>query len=423
MAAISPASNDAPLGSRQAWTVAITATLVMAVSYVDRQTLAAISPTVCQALAINDTNYGWLTSAFSIAYLAFAPISGGIIDRVGCRIGLVVAVLAWSTVSALHAVAPSFAVLFLLRILLGMTEAPSFPGGAQAVRRALPVAQRSAGFGFLFTGSSIGGMVAAPLAVALLNHASWRFAFLGTALVGLAWVPAWLFVSGNPQARVALDRRDRSDGGDSGSPTGQSRESWTSLVLDPAVLRAIVLVIACAPTVGFVLNWLPKYLVAERHLVQAELGRYIWLPPLFFDLGAVGFGTLASRRERRLGHASHNDLLACAALLALAVSAIPFAPGAWSAVAGACLALVGGGGLFALITGDMLSRVLPSRVSTAGGMTAAAQSLSFVVANPLMGSVIQRTHSYTAVLITLGAIIVPGTVAWILWPVASERRA
>jgi hypothetical protein len=40
-----------------------------------------------------------------------------------------------------------------------------------------------------------------------------------------------------------------------------------------------------------------------------------------------------------------------------------------------------------------------------------------------MGSVIQRTHSYTAVLITLGAIIVPGTVAWIVWPVASLRRA
>jgi ACS family hexuronate transporter-like MFS transporter len=413
MAAISPASNDAPLGSRQAWTVAITATLVMAVSYVDRQTLAAISPTVCQALAINDTDYGWLTSAFSIAYLAFAPISGGIIDRVGCRIGLVVAVLAWSTVSALHAVAPSFAVLFLLRILLGMTEAPSFPGGAQAVRRALPVAQRSAGFGFLFTGSSIGGMIAAPLAVALLNHASWRFAFLGTALVGLVWVPVWLLVSGNPEARAALDRRDRSE------PSTGDR----ALLFDPAVLRAIVLVIASAPTVGFVLNWLPKYLVAERHLVQAELGRYIWLPPLFFDLGAVGFGTLASRRERRFGHASHNDLMAGAALLALAVSAIPFAPGAWSAVAGACLALVGGGWLFALITGDMLSRVLPSRVSTAGGMTAAAQSLSFVVANPLMGSVIQRTHSYTAVLITLGAIIVPGTVAWIVWPVASLRRA
>jgi MFS transporter, ACS family, hexuronate transporter len=417
MAATS-ATTDVPLRSGQAWTVAITATLVMAVSYVDRQTLAAISPTVCQALAINDTNYGWLTSAFSIAYLAFAPIAGGIIDRVGCRVGLIVAVLAWSSVSALHAIAPSFAVLFLLRILLGMTEAPSFPGGAQAVRRALPVSQRSVGFGFLFTGSSIGGMIAAPLAIALLNHASWRFAFLGTAVVGLVWVPAWLLVSGGARARAALDRRDASEPGGRGA-----QESWTSLLLDPAVLRAVVLVVASAPAIGFVLNWLPKYLVAERHLVQAELGHYIWLPPLFFDLGAVGFGGLASLRERRPGHASHRGLVVAAALLALTVATIPLAPGPWTAVAGACGALVGGGGLFALLTGDMLSRVLPSRVSTAGGMTAAAQSLAYVVANPLMGAVIQRSHSYTAVLVTLGAIIVPGAAAWIFWPVHRPRQA
>jgi len=407
------------LAPGQAWTVAITATLVMAVSYVDRQTLAAISPTVCKVLAINDTNYGWLTSAFSLAYLAFAPISGGLIDRVGCRIGLVVAVLAWSCVSALHALAPSFAVLFALRIALGMAEAPSFPGGAQAVRRSLPASQRSAGFGLLFTGSSIGGMIAAPLAILLLTHASWRVAFLGTAAVGLLWVPVWLFVSGSPKARAALDRTDDAAESDAAE---EAPVTWMRLLWDPAVLRAVVLVIASAPTIGFVLNWLPKYLVAERHLTQGELGGYIWLPPLFFDLGAVGFGALASRREKAGSHASHRDLLALAAILTGLVAAMPVAPGPWAAVLTASLALVGGGGVFSLLTGDMMSRVSPSRISTAGGMTAAAQSLAFVVANPLMGAAIQRSHSYTGVLVALGALVVPGAAAWLVWPVAAARR-
>jgi ACS family hexuronate transporter-like MFS transporter len=412
------ASTAEPLRSGQAWTVAITATLVMAVSYIDRQTLAAISPTVCQALSINDTNYGWLTGAFSLAYLAFAPVAGGIIDRVGCRIGLVVSVLAWSLVSALHALAPSFVVLFLLRIALGMTEAPSFPGGAQAVRRSLPASQRSAGFGLLFTGSSIGGMIAAPLAVALLTHASWRVAFLGTAAVGLVWVPVWLFVSGSPNARAALDRKD-----EEGAASREPAEPWTRLLRDPAVLRALVLVVASAPTIGFVLNWLPKYLVAERHLTQAVLGGYIWIPPLFFDLGAVGFGTLASRRERAGTHASHKGLMVLAALLTMLVAAVPLAPGPWSAVITASLTLTGGGGVFALLTGDMMSRVSPARVSTAGGMTAAAQSLAFVVASPLMGAAIQKSHSYSGVLVVLSALVLPGAFAWLLWPVASLRRA
>jgi ACS family hexuronate transporter-like MFS transporter len=395
--------------------VAITATLVMAVSYIDRQTLSAISPTVCQALDISDQNYGWLTGAFSFAYLLFAPVAGGIIDRVGCRIGLVASVLAWSTVSALHAFAPSFAVLFLLRIALGTTEAPSFPGGAQAVRRSLPASERSAGFGLLFTGSSLGGMIAAPLAVALLTWGSWRLAFLGTAAIGLAWVPIWLFVSGSTPARAALTLRDD-------EPHGP-RESWTVLLGEPAVLRALVLVVASAPAIGFILNWLPKYLVTERRLTQLAIGHYVWLPMLFFDLGAVGFGALASHREKALDHASHRDLVAVAAVAAASVAAMPFAPGAWSAVIVASVSMAGGGGVYALLTGDMLSRVSPARVSMAGGMTAAAQSLAYVVANPLVGAAVQRTHSYTGAVVALGAVVLPGAVAWTLWPVPTPRRA
>jgi MFS transporter, ACS family, hexuronate transporter len=415
-ASVTEVSAAPALGRGQAWTVAVTATLVMAVSYIDRQTLAAISPTVCQALGISDQNYGWLTSAFSFAYLAFAPVAGWSIDRVGCRIGLVVSVLAWSTVSALHAFAPSFAVLFLLRIALGMTESPSFPGGAQAVRRSLPVSDRSTGFGLLFTGSSIGGMIAAPLAIWILTHGSFRLAFFGTAAVGLVWVPAWLFVSGSPRARAALDRRDES------KSVEASGEAWTRLLVEPAVLRAVVLVIASAPVIGFVLNWLPKYLVAEQHLTQAVLGGYVWLPALTFDLGAVAFGALASRREKKLHHASHKDLVAIAALAAASLAAMPLAPGPWSAVLLASLAMIGGGGVFALVAGDMLSRVSPSRVSMAGGMTAAAQSLAYVIANPLIGASVQHAKSYTGAVIVLGGLLIPGALAWILWPVPTPRR-
>ena len=110
---------------------------------VDRQTLAVLAPTVTQALGISEQNYGWLASAFSIAYLVGAPLAGRMIDAVGARRGLLGAVVVWSIVAALHALAPGFAVLFALRIALGLAEAPSFPGAAQTVHRALPRRARS----------------------------------------------------------------------------------------------------------------------------------------------------------------------------------------------------------------------------------------------------------------------------------------
>src|SRR5262245_60181939 len=114
----------------------------MTVSYIDRQTLAVLAPEVTRELGISEAQYGWLAAAFSIAYLVTTPIAGWWIDRAGARRGLVWSLLAWSVVAALHALAPGFGVLFALRIALGITEGPSFPGAAQTVHRALPAAER-----------------------------------------------------------------------------------------------------------------------------------------------------------------------------------------------------------------------------------------------------------------------------------------
>ncbi len=158
------------LSSGHAWALALVATFTMSVSYVDRQTLAALAPTVTRELHIDDTHYGFLLSAFSIAYLLGTPIAGRLVDIVGARRGLFGAVLVWSVVAALHALVPSFAVLFTLRIALGLAEAPSFPGAAQTVHRVLPPTERARGLGILFTGSSFGAMLAPKLAAFFNEH-------------------------------------------------------------------------------------------------------------------------------------------------------------------------------------------------------------------------------------------------------------
>ncbi|MFI5301572.1 MAG: MFS transporter, partial [Polyangiales bacterium] len=157
----------APTVSRtRAWLVVLVATLTMTISYLDRQALSVLAPTVTEAFHLDDTAYGWLTSAFSIAYLVMAPFAGRAIDRFGARRGLPIAVVLWSIVAALHAFTLGFASLFFLRVLLGAAEAPSFPGATQAVDRVLEPRDRARGVGVLFTGSSIGAMVVPTIAVA-----------------------------------------------------------------------------------------------------------------------------------------------------------------------------------------------------------------------------------------------------------------
>jgi hypothetical protein len=131
----------------------------------------------------------------------------------------------------------------------------------------------------------------------------------------------------------------------------------------------------------------------------------------------VLFGDLAVRRAHRRGQdgSPANGLVLVAALLQMTIALMPMATDPWSAMVIGGLSMAGGGGLFALLSSDMLARVPQRAVSSAGGMTAASQSLAYIVANPLIGASVDRLQGYDVSLIALGAWILPGALVWIFW--------
>ncbi len=381
----------------------------MSVSYIDRQTLAAIAPAVKADLGIDHTRYGWLLSAFSMAYLVGAPAAGALVDRVGARRGFAIAVMMWSVVAGAHAWVTSFAMLFALRILLGGAESPSFPAAVQTIRRALPGARRPLAFGLLFTGSSIGAVVAGKLAVALEARFGFRNAFLGTALVGALWLPFWLLATRG----VGLDGPATQEPTDAPPP----RAPWREVVTSAPVLRALVAVVGSAPAIMFVLNWTSQYLVERWHFHKGEVGTHLVVAPIAFDLGSIGFGWIASTRERPgQPPRTQNDLLLVATLLAALLALAPLAGSANAAIAIFAASALGGGGVYVIVTADMLARVPLDKTSSAGGMAAAAQSLAHIAASPLVGAAIDRTHGYTSALLALGVAVVPTSLAFAFWP-------
>ena len=397
------------LSRARGWLLVSMATLTMAISYFDRQTMSLLAPTVCEKLHISDSAYGDLTSAFSIAYLVATPFAGRMLDKIGVRNGLLAAVVLWSMVSAAHALVPGYGTLFVLRLALGVTESPSFPAGTQIVYRALPAGERARGIGVLFTGSSLGAMATPFLATALFTWFGWRGAFAGTALIGLLWVPLWLVTAYPRDARAALDAPP---------PTSGLRVSPWTMVRHPAVLRAAAVVVASAPMIGFLLLWSSKMLVNTLHVQQEHVMRYLWLPPVMFDIGAVAFGDLATRHRRAQqpgDESSPRLLFALALVLATAIAALPLVHTPWPTMAIAGVAMAGGGGLFALLTSDMLARVPPEVVSLCAGLTAAAQSIAYIIAGLVIGRIVESTHSYAYVAVGLGVWLVPGCLVWLFW--------
>jgi ACS family hexuronate transporter-like MFS transporter len=85
--------------------------LVSLISYIDRNTLALLAPTILKETGLSGQQYGLVISAFSIAYMAGNPLWGRALDRFGLRPGMMAAVSFWSLASAAHALAGGFASL------------------------------------------------------------------------------------------------------------------------------------------------------------------------------------------------------------------------------------------------------------------------------------------------------------------------
>ncbi|MFO0557791.1 MAG: MFS transporter [Polyangiales bacterium] len=403
------------------WSIAIVATLTMAVSYVDRQALAAIAPIVCSALSIREREYGVLQSAFSLAYLVGTPLSGIVLDRVGARRGLVLAVLVWSVIAGAHSMAFSLAALFVLRLGLGLAESPSFPGAAQSVHRVLLARERATGFGVLFIGSSLGAAIAPPLATGLAREFGWRSSFVGVALVGLLWIPLWLAVTSRARAVLDVSKRDEpapalKEGAHyrDGAEVERDPNEGVPLLRHSAVWRAVVAVLFTSPLMALCFLWSSKLLVANAGVAPLSVGRFLWIPPVIFDLASIAFGALSSRRHRRgVVQSSPKLLFAIAASMAVTGGVlIGRCRDPWSFVLATSVAIAGGGAMFALLTEDMLSRVSPRKVSTASGITAASQSVAYVLANPLIGYARERS-SDAKVCLVIGLLVLPGALVWL----------
>jgi ACS family hexuronate transporter-like MFS transporter len=110
-----------------AWVPALCMMLVSLISYVDRNTLAILAPTIRREAGLSNEDYGYIISAFSFAYMVGNPIWGRWLDRIGVRVGMLAAVSFWTVASAAHAAASGFWSFGVARAALGFGEGGDVP--------------------------------------------------------------------------------------------------------------------------------------------------------------------------------------------------------------------------------------------------------------------------------------------------------
>ncbi|MFR4486050.1 MAG: MFS transporter [Escherichia coli] len=164
------------------------------VNFLDRSSLSVAGEAIRGELGLSATEFGVLLSAFSLSY-GFSQLPSGILlDRFGPRIVLGAGLIFWSLMQALTGMVNSFSHFILMRIGLGIGEAPFMPAGVKSITDWYAQKERGTALG-IFNSSTVIGQAIAPPALVLRQLAwGWRTMFvnIGVAgiLVGICWY-AW----------------------------------------------------------------------------------------------------------------------------------------------------------------------------------------------------------------------------------------
>lgn len=266
------------------WMPTLSMTLACLISYVDRVTLAILAPTILRKARLSAEQYGFIISAFAIAYTAGCPIWGRTLDRFGLRRVMAAAVALWTAASASHALASGFLGFAVARFLLGFAEGATSPGSLRTVVQTLAPSRRSRGLALALSGGSVGALLTPILLTPIAARWGWRAAFCFTGLVGCLWL--WLLQGHIPALAPALP---------STPPEGrQDRRTglrWT----DPRLWSFLCIGPMGTLPISFVLYGTPLYLGRCLGASQAEIGCVLWIPPLRWELGFLFWGWVMDR--------------------------------------------------------------------------------------------------------------------------------
>lgn len=112
--------------------------LAIFIYYVERGNLAAAAPLIKCQLRLSNTQYGILVSAFFSVYVPGQIVAAWFVQRINAYRTLALGLALWSAATIATGFASGFAMLLMLRVLLGLGESAGFPASSKLPAQHLP---------------------------------------------------------------------------------------------------------------------------------------------------------------------------------------------------------------------------------------------------------------------------------------------
>jgi MFS transporter, ACS family, glucarate transporter len=397
--------------------------LVTTVNYADRATLSIAGSALSKELNLDPIAMGYIFSAFGWSYVAAQIPGGWLLDRFGSKWVYAFSIMIWSLFTAMQGLvgflagATAVAVLFLLRLLVGLAEAPSFPANARIVAAWFPSNERGTASAFFNSGQYFATVIFAPLMGWIAHDFGWRYVFyvmgaLGV-LVGMIWIKTMHGPKDHPGINEAEFDYIREGGGlvDLDAPKdGRAADSgpkWDYIrqLLSNRMMLGVYIGQYCINTLTyFFLTWFPVYLVKERGLSILQAGFVATLPALCGFIGGILGGVISDAILLRTGSLTlaRKIPIVGGMLFSMVIVGCNYVDGQALVIGFMALAFFGKG--IGALGWAVVSDTSPKEAGgVSGGLFNTFGNLSSITTPIIIGYILAATGSFSGALVFVGA--------------------
>jgi MFS family permease len=271
-------------------------------TFLDRMAISVTAPAIQKDLHIGPAMWGWVLSAYVLAYGLFEIPSGARGDRHGHRGELTRITLWWSVFTAATGWCRGFWQLASARFLFGIGAAGAYPNAAGVLWRWLPARERARGQGVVWACSRLGGALAPLVLVPLEVVCGWRAVFWALAAVGLLWAIVWRrWYRDNPADQPGITQKELDEIGPASHAGAHAGAPWGRLLRLPQLWLIFFAYLFYAWGSWFYYNWFPTWLVHAGHFSVAQMGLYASIPFLLGIVSNLVGGALCDWLGARIG--------------------------------------------------------------------------------------------------------------------------
>jgi len=389
-------------------------------SFLDRINIGFAGLTMGRDLGLSATAFGLASTVFYGAYILFGIPSNIMLGKLGARRWIATIMVAWGLASTATMFAWDANSLYVLRILVGITEAGFLPGVLLYMTFWFPAAHRARANAFFMIAMPVTSALGAIVSGYMLKldglHGlhGWQWLFmlegLPSALLGIA---VWLYLDDTPEKAKWLTPDERMrlaammEKDVASSPVqkaGGQEVSLTKALFSLPVMKLALAYFLLVNTLGMISTWVPQIVKSfNEGSSDLAIGMLTAVPHVVTIAAMVVWGRRSDKHQERRWHVALPMLFAAAGWALTSFAADPVVK-----LAGLCAASAGA---YASMT---IFWTLPDLVMSANHR---AIGIAFINAAGIVGAALNAvivgylrdvTSSFTSGLLYAAAVLVLG---------------